>query len=117
MKYATHLNFGEITDNNICLVANAGMLSCIINLVIYGIKKGQGVCAGDSGGPLVYTEQENDQLKNYLVGVTSFRPLESSAKLTSVFTRVAKYLDFIKPTVLGLLATKTGISDACIHCC
>ncbi|CAL4065537.1 unnamed protein product [Meganyctiphanes norvegica] len=54
-------------------------------------------CAGDSGGPL-FIEENNG--KNTLVGIVSFGPVgEHYCSGIGVYTRVSKYLDWIKYTL------------------
>lgn len=59
---------------------------------------GRDTCRGDSGGPLAgYTPNNNKVPYFYLVGISSFGVSKCGADgWPSVFTRVTKYLDWIK---------------------
>lgn len=55
----------------------------------------QGVCRGDSGGPLIVKDNDNDTWQ--LAGIASFGD-SCEGKPYSVFTRVSKYLEWIRTT-------------------
>jgi secreted trypsin-like serine protease len=52
-----------------------------------------GACSGDSGGPLISTTS-----KPVLLGVTSFVAPNCDTRYPSVYTRVSRYLDWVKST-------------------
>ena len=87
---------------------------------------GEGACDGDSGGPLVFTSStKNKQLQHYLIGVASWamKNLTTGAceyGVPNVFTRVSKYLDFIKNNMEGDLPTECmdlNIPPGSCSCC
>ncbi len=58
-------------------------------------------CLGDSGGPLVCegSFDPNKTSKWYLFGITSFGALDCDLYPSSVYTKVSKYVDWIKKTI------------------
>ena len=77
-----------LTDNQICFVGDVGASG------LYG-----GTCQGDSGGPIYWLDGADYRQ----VGITSFGPetCGGSSRVTSVFTEIYDYKDWIDSVVAG----------------
>jgi len=77
-----------LTDNQICFVGVVGASG------LYG-----GTCQGDSGGPIYWLDGADYRQ----VGITSFGPetCGGSSRVTSVFTEIYDYKDWIDSVVAG----------------
>ena len=93
------LAFGNsVTDNQLCFIGASG---------VGGFRNG--TCSGDSGGP-VYYWNGIDYLQ---VGVTSFGPKSCGYainNLTSAFTNVYKYKDWIDSVMAGGVTPKAYVT-------
>lgn len=88
-----------ITSNQLCFEGTENVLSGLRN----------STCGGDSGGP-VYIDDSGTYVQ---VGVTSFGPEicgESSSSITSVFTNVHSYRDWISYVMAGSVTPKAYVT-------
>ncbi|CAL1526301.1 unnamed protein product [Lymnaea stagnalis] len=68
--------------------------------VCAGYKRGgTDSCAGDSGGPLLCTNPQDDKVKYYLYGVTSYGEGCGRKGKYGIYTKVSSYLDWIHRTI------------------
>lgn len=88
-----------LTDNQICFVGDVGASG------LYG-----GTCQGDSGGPVYWLDGADYRQ----VGITSFGPetCGGSSRVTSVFTEIYDYKDWIDSVVAGNETPKFVSTDA-----
>lgn len=88
-----------LTDNQICFVGDVGASG------LYG-----GTCQGDSGGPVYWLDGADYRQ----VGITSFGPetCGGSSTVTSVFTEIYDYKDWIDSVVAGNETPKFVSTDA-----
>ncbi|WP_299130965.1 trypsin-like serine protease [uncultured Vibrio sp.] len=89
----------ELTENQICFVGDVGASG------LYG-----GTCQGDSGGPVYW----KDGSIYRQVGITSFGPetCGGSSRVTSVFTEIYDYKDWIDSVIAGTETAKFISTDA-----
>ncbi|CAK2147846.1 serine protease [Vibrio crassostreae] len=89
----------ELTENQICFVGDVGAFG------LYG-----GTCQGDSGGPVYW----KDGSIYRQVGITSFGPetCGGSSRVTSVFTEIFDYKDWIDSVIAGTETAKFISTDA-----
>merc|ERR1719341_2213853 len=71
--------------------------------ICYSNVEGQNACVGDAGGPLVFTyhDEEKKTYTQRLIGISSFAITPCEVKAPSIYTRVSKYLDWIREQVDG----------------
>ncbi|WP_394140351.1 S1 family peptidase [Vibrio chagasii] len=89
-----------LTDNQICFVGDFSVFT-----QLYG-----GTCQGDSGGPVYWLDGADYRQ----VGITSFGPetCGGSSRVTSVFTEIYDYKDWIDSVVAGNETPKFVSTDA-----
>ncbi|XP_055614052.1 venom protease-like, partial [Uranotaenia lowii] len=63
------------------------------------LEGGKDSCQGDSGGPLMLPQREGTTFYYYQVGVVSYGIGCARAEVPGVYTRVAKFVDWIKEKV------------------
>jgi len=80
--------YGMATDNQMCFIDSGYM------------NTAGGACNGDSGGPAV--------CGGYLVGLTSFGQNGCHVRYPQVYTRVSRYMDWIKANAYRGPSTETG---------
>ncbi|GFR16481.1 proclotting enzyme [Trichonephila clavata] len=84
----------DIQSQDLCRKAYERELNITEEYLCAGMMDGsKDSCQGDSGGPLVAVGKEN---KYYLVGVVSFGKLCAQPGYPGVYTRVTKYLDWLR---------------------
>ncbi|GFT08052.1 proclotting enzyme [Nephila pilipes] len=84
----------DIQGQELCRKAYERELNITEEYLCAGMMDGsKDSCQGDSGGPLVTTGKEN---KYYLVGIVSFGKLCAQPGYPGVYTRVTKYLDWLR---------------------
>lgn len=102
---AAFFSGSNLTDNQICFIGDYSVFSSL-----YG-----GTCQGDSGGP-VYWKDGTDYKQ---VGITSFGPekcgggdITEGVTVTSVFTEIYDYKDWIDSVMAGTETAKFVSTDA-----
>ncbi|PRD34304.1 UNVERIFIED_CONTAM: Proclotting enzyme [Trichonephila clavipes] len=84
----------DIQSQELCRKAYERELNITQEYLCAGMMDGsKDSCQGDSGGPLVAVGKGN---KYYLVGVVSFGKLCAQPGYPGVYTRVTKYLDWLR---------------------
>lgn len=84
----------DIQGQELCRKAYERELNITEEYLCAGMMDGsKDSCQGDSGGPLVTTGKEK---KYYLVGIVSFGKLCAQPGYPGVYTRVTKYLDWLR---------------------
>lgn len=103
---ATHLQFATIKvwDQNICNLSVSPDVKPIDDRQICANgPENSDACKGDSGGPLFNATVDDGEVRSYQVGIVSFGATQKSCgnpELPTVFTRVDRYLGWIRQNVL-----------------
>ena len=56
-------------------------------------------CSGDSGGPLIARTKDGAEGVMYLEGIVSFGSSSCSGSVPGIYTRVSKYIDWIRENI------------------
>ena len=70
------------------------------NQLCAGGEGGKGSCGGDSGGGLFIRKPDKVQTPWYLLGIVSYGKPACGLEIPEVYTRVSKYVDWIKDNLV-----------------